>query len=95
MSRPEGLRPGPANVDARVVVRAADARPTVGVDVYGCRQVELPRARTVAGLPDREELGEAAAVAGGQGRRHRVEGVGERARDAMLVEVAGARLDVV
>ena len=45
------------------------------------REVELGRAGAVADLPDAEQLGEAAPVAGGQRRGDLVEGVRERAGD--------------
>ena len=89
-----GLGPRAADVDARVVVRAADPDPALRVDVDRGRQVELPRARAVADLPDREQLGEPATVAGGQRRLDRVERVRQRARDLVLVQVGGDGLDV-
>ena len=57
------LRPGAADVDAGVVVAAADADAAVGLDVDRGRVVELARARAVADLPDRRT----AARAGGGG----------------------------
>ena len=68
-----GTRPGVAaggacgprapDVDAGVVVGAADADAAVRVDVDRGRAVELGRARAVADLPDVEQLGEPAPVA--------------------------------
>ena len=92
--RLRGLRPGAPDVDAGMVVRAADAGAPVRVDVDGRRAVELLGARAVAHLPDVEQLGQPASVTGGQRRRHRVERVGQGARDAVLVQVAGHVLDV-
>ena len=89
-----GLGPRAPDVDPGVVVRAADPDPPVGVDVDGGRQIELPGARAVADLPDREQLREPTPVAGGERRLDGVERVGERARDLVLVQVGGDRLDV-
>ena len=89
------LRPGAADVDAGVVVGAADADAAVGVDVDRGRAVELGRAGAVADLPDVEQLGEPAPVARGQRRRDGEEGVRERARDLPLAEVLRDHLDVV
>ena len=58
-----GLGEGAADVDAGVVVGAADAGAAVGLDVDRGGEVELAGAGAVADLPDREELGQAAAVA--------------------------------
>ena len=55
------LRPGAADVDARVVVAAADADPAVRLDVDRGRVVELARARAVADLPDRRTAARAGA----------------------------------
>ena len=65
------------------------------LDVDRRRRVELRVARAVADLPDPEQLGEPAAVARGQGRRDRVERMGERAGDLVLVQVGGDELHVV
>ena len=92
--RLRGLGPRAPDVDPRVVVRASDPDPALGVDVDRGRQVELAGARAVADLPDREQLREPAPVAGGQRRLDGVERVGERARDLVLVQVGGDRLDV-
>jgi hypothetical protein len=83
------------DVDSRVVVRAADAGAAVRLDVDRGGRVELTRARAVAGLPDAEQLRQAAAVARGQGRLDRVERVRQRAGDLVLVQVLGDLLDVV
>ncbi len=88
------LRVGAADVDAGVVVGAADAGAAVGLDVDRGGEVELAGPRAVADLPDREELGQAAAVARREGGLDRVEGMGERAGDLVLVQVGGAGLDV-
>ena len=56
------LGPRAADVDAGVVVGAADADAAVGVDVDGGGRVELGRAGAVADLPDVEQLGEAPPV---------------------------------
>ena len=61
--RVRGLGERPADVDARVVVGAADARAAVRLDVDDGGRVQLPGAGAVARLPDREELREPAAVA--------------------------------
>ena len=88
------FRPGAADVDAGVVVAAADAGAVTRGDVGCGGPVELARARAVAHLPDREQLGQAPAVAGRQRRCDRVVGVRERAGDLALVHVGGAQLDV-
>ena len=88
------LGEGAADVHAGVIVGAADAGAPVGVDVDRRRHVELGGARPVADLPDREELGQAAAVAPGQRRGDVVERVRERGGDLVLVKVCGAGLDV-
>ena len=84
----------PADVDAGVVVAAADRDAAVGVDVDRGRHVQFARARAVARLPDREELSQPAAMAALQRRCDGVEGVRQRADDAARVEVLGTRLDV-
>ncbi len=88
------LGPREADVDARVVVRAAGAGAAAGVDVDGGREVELTGARAVADLPDLEQLGEPAAVARLQRRGDREERVRERRDDLVLGEVDGDVLDV-
>ena len=84
-------RPGAADVDARVVVGAADADAAVGLDVDRGRVVELAGARAVADLPDLEQLREPAPVARQQRRLDGVERVGQRAGDLVLVQVAARR----
>ena len=79
------------DVDAGVVVGAADPDPAVRLDVDRGRQVELGVARAVAHLPDAEQLGEPAAVARGERRRDGEERVRQRARDLVLVQIAGDR----
>ena len=88
------LRPGTPDVDAGMVVGAADARAAVGVDVDGGRQVELAGAGAVADLPDREQLREAPAVACREGRADRVERMRQRAGDLVGMQVVGDDLDV-
>ncbi len=89
------LRPGTSDVDARVVVGAADAGAVERRDVCRGRSVQLTGARAVAHLPDVEQLRQAAAVARSQRRADVVVGVGQRAGDLTLVHVGGAQLDVV
>jgi hypothetical protein len=89
------LRVRPPDVDPGVVVGPADPRAAVGVDVDRRRQVELRGARPVADLPDREELGQAPAVARGERGLDGVEGMGQRTGDSPLVEIGGDRFDVV
>ncbi len=90
-----GLGVGAPDVDAGVVVGAADADGVAGGDVGGGGAVELGRAGAVADLPDAEQLGQAPAVPGGEWRgADGVVGVGERAGDLALVHVGGAQLDV-
>ena len=93
--RPRRLGERAADVDSGVVVGAADGGAAVGLDVDERRQVELLGARAVAGLPDREQLRQAAAVARGQRRLDGVERVRQRGGDLVLVQILGARLDVV
>ena len=88
------LGEGAADVHAGVVVGAADPGAAVGLDVDRGGHVELRGARAVAHLPDREELGEPAAVARRQRRRDVVEGMRQGAGDLVLVKVCGAGLDV-
>jgi hypothetical protein len=87
------LGPRAADVDAGVVVGAADADAAVGVHVDGGGRVELGRAGAVADLPDAEQLGEAPPVPSGERRLHRVERVRERAGDVLLAQVLGDLLD--
>ena len=89
------LGPRAADVDAGVVVAAADADAAVGLDVDRGRVVELARARAVAHLPDLEQLREPAPVARRQRRLDGVERVRQRARDLVLVQVVRDDLDVV
>ena len=93
--RARGLGERPPDIDSGVVVGAPDRGAPVGLDVDERRQVQLLGPRAVARLPDREQLGEPAAVARGQRRLDRVEGMGERGGDLVLVQVLGAGLDVV
>ncbi len=88
------LGPGPPDVHPGVVVRSADARAAVGLDVDGRRHVQLASPRPVANLPDSEELRQPAPVARLQGLRDFEEGMRECARDPVLVQVRSARLDV-
>ncbi len=88
------LRERAADVDAGVVVGAADAGAAVGLDVDLGGRVELRRARAVARLPDREQLREAAAVARQQRRLDGVERVGERAGDLAPEKLFGDGLHV-
>src|SRR5207244_5981016 len=92
--RGRGLRPGAADVDAGVVVRAADPDRAVGLDVDGGWLVELAGPGAVSDLPDPEQLGEAAAVARSERCGHGEERVRQRGDDAVLVEIAGAGLEV-
>jgi hypothetical protein len=89
------LGEGAPDVDAGVVVRAADAGSPVRLDVDRGRHVELASAGAVAGLPDRKQLREASAVTGGERGRYGEERVCQRAGDLALVEVRGAGLEVV
>ena len=89
-----GLGEGAADVHAGVIVGAADAGASVGLDVDHRGHVQLRGARPVADLPDREELRQAAPVAPGQRRADVVERVRQRAGDLVLVKVCGAGLDV-
>jgi hypothetical protein len=87
-------REGPSDVDARVVVAAPHRDAALGLDIDHGRHIQLRRTRSVACLPDREQLGEPAAMAAAERCPDGVEGVGQRADDAVGVEVFGARLDV-
>ena len=84
----------PADVDAGVVIGAADPGTAVGVDVDRGRHVQLPGPGAVADLPDREQLGEPAPVSVLERLLDRIEGMGERAGDLALVQIGGAGLDV-
>ncbi len=88
------LRECAADVDAGVVVGAADAGAAVGLDVDLGGRVELTCAGAVARLPDVEQLCEAAAVTRQQRRLDRIERVGERAGDAAFAKLFGDGLDV-
>ena len=88
------LRERAADVDAGVIVRAADAGAAVCLDVDLGGRVELGRTRTVARLPDRKELRQAAAVARQERRLDGVERVRERACDLALRKLIGDGLDV-
>ena len=85
----------PPDVDSGVVIGPADGGAPVGLDVHERRQVELFGPGAVAGLPDREQLGQAAAVARRQRLLHRIERMRERRRDLVGVQIRRARLDVV
>ena len=88
------LGEGAADVDAGVVVGAADAGAAARLDVDDGGHVQLGGPRPVADLPDREQLRQAAPVAPGQRRRDVEEGVREGAGDPVLVQVCGAGLDI-
>ncbi len=88
------LGPGAADVDAGMVVGAADPGAAAGVDVDGGGHVQLRGARPVADLPDREELGEPPPMAPCERRRDVEEGVRQGAGDLVLVQVRGTGLDV-
>ncbi len=94
-SRGGGLGESAADVDAGVIVAAADADAAVGLDVDRRGVVELWGARAVAHLPDREEVGQASAVAGGQRSADVVVRVCEGTDDVVAVQVFGALLHVV
>ena len=85
----------PPDVDSGVVIGPADGGAPVGLDVHERRQVQLFGPGAVAGLPDREQLGQAAAVPRRQRFLHRVERMRERRGDLPGVQVRRARLDVV
>jgi hypothetical protein len=88
------LGEGAPDVHAGVIVGAADSCAAVRLDVDDGGSVQLRRSRAVADLPDREELGEAAALPPGQRRGHVVEGVRESAGNPVLVKVCGAGLEI-
>jgi hypothetical protein len=92
--RGRGLRPGPADVDAGVVVRAADPDRPVGLGVDGGRLVELAGPGAVSDVPDPEQLGEAASMVRVERRGDGEEGVRERGDYPPFVDVADARLEV-
>ena len=66
----------------------------MGLDVDERRQVQLLGARTVARLPDREQLRQAPPVPRGEWRLHRVERMRQGRGDPALVQVGRALLDV-
>jgi hypothetical protein len=79
------LGEGAPDVDAGVVVGAADAGAAVGLDVDRRGRVELARAGAVARLPHAEERSQAAAVARRERGLDGTERVRERARDLVVV----------
>jgi hypothetical protein len=83
-----------ADVDAGVVVAAADPDAVARRDVRRRGPVQLLGSGPVADLPDGEQLGQAPAVARPQRRAYGVVGVGEGAGDLPLVQVCRAQLDV-
>ena len=88
------LRERAADVHAGVIVGAADAGAAVRLGVDRGGHVQLRRARAVSHLPDRKELGQAAAVARCQRRVDVVERVRERGGDLVLGKVRGAGLQI-
>jgi hypothetical protein len=88
------LGEGAADVDAGVVVGAANADAAVGLDVDGSGHVQLGGARAVADLPDRKQLRQRAPMAPRQRRGDVEEGVRQSANDSLLVKVCGAGLDI-
>ena len=90
-----GLCPGAPDVNARVVVAAADADAVERGDVHRCRAVELARTRSVARLPDLEQLRQPAAMACGQRRADGVPRVSQRAGDPALAHIPRAQPHVV
>ena len=82
------------DIDARVVVGAADARRAPRLRPDRCRLVDLVGPGSVSSLPEREEIGQAPQVGAGERLLDGRERVGERASDTVLAEVGGARLDV-
>ncbi len=89
-----GLGERAPDVDAGMVVRAADAGAAVRLDVDDRGGVQLTGARAVARLPGAEELREAPAVARQQRRLDRVERVREGAGDRALAQLVGDGLDI-
>ena len=83
------------DVDSGVIIRPPDGGSPVGLDVHERRQIQLLGPRAVAGLPDREQLGQTAPMTRGERRLDGVEGVRERRRDVVLAQVRRARLHVV
>ncbi len=84
-ARRRGFGVGAADVDARVVVAAADADAVARGDVRRRGPVQLASARAVARLPDREQLGQPAAMAGASaGRRPCSRGARARTRSRAL-----------
>ena len=94
-ARGRRLGVGAPDVDARVVVAAADADPVACGDVRGSGAVELASARPVARLPHGEQLRQAPAVTRAERSGDGVVGMRERARDVALAQVVRAQLDVV
>ena len=90
-----GLGERPADIDSGVVIGPPDGGSPVGLDVHERRKIQFLGPRPVARLPDREQLGQASPVARGERRGDGVEGMSERGRDLVVVQVRGARLDVV
>ena len=90
-----GLGERPADIDSGVVIGPSDGGSPVGLDVHERRKIEFLGPRAVARLPDREQLGQTPPVARGERRGDGVEGMSERGRDLVVVQVRGARLDVV
>jgi hypothetical protein len=84
-----------ADVDSRVVIRPPDGGSPMGLDVHERRQIQLLGARAVAGLPDREQLGQAPPVPRGERRGHGVERVSERGGDLVLAQERRACLHIV
>ena len=84
-----------ADVDSGVVIGPSDGGSPVGLDVHERRQIQFLRPRAVAGLPDREQLGQPPPVARGERRGDGVERVRERGGDVVLAQVGGAGLDIV
>ncbi len=93
--RMRGLGERPTDIDSGVVIGPPDGGATMGLDVDERRQVELLRTRAVARLPDREQLGEPAAVASRERCLYRVERMRERRGELARVEILGARFNVV
>ena len=93
-ARGRGFAECPPDVNAGVIVAAADADPLARGDVCGCGPVELASARAIADLPDTEQLGQTTAMTRGQRGRDRVVRMSKRAHDLLFVHVARAQLDV-
>ena len=88
-----GRGPRSADVDAGVVVGAADAGDALHLGELSCGSVELVGPGAVADLPGPEQLREPAPVARLERRGDGVEGVSERACDLVGAQVLGAFLD--